>query len=125
MKKGNILEDRSLIQSKHKFLKILTGMDSFRLAPPLIALLWKFLGKTSFPNLCSLSLFQEMPSLFTFKFLLSREKLYESLNKLQAMRPQGTIAFPLAVSSGLHALVEFSSLRFLNCSSLRLLTYLK
>jgi hypothetical protein len=110
--------------SKQDIMKLLTGIDSLRCAPPIIEPFWKFLGKTSFPNLCSLSLFQEMPFLFTVKFVLLTEKLYVSLNKLQAMRPQGTIDLLFAVSSGLQALTEFSPLGLLNCSSLRLLTYL-
>lgn len=102
----------------------LTGIDSLSILPPLRLPFWKFLGKTFLPNLWFLSLFHEMPFLFTGNCSLLREKMYVSLNKLQAMRPHGTIALPLTISSGLQLLVSFSPLGLLNCSSLRLFTYL-
>lgn len=53
----------------------LTGMDELRFAPPIRVPLWKFLGKTFLPNLWSLSLFHEIPFLFTGNCWLMREKL--------------------------------------------------
>lgn len=110
---------------KHYFGKNLTGIEALRVAPPLTALFWKFLGKTSFPNLWSLSLFHEISFLLTCNFWLEREKLYVSLNKLQAIRPQGRIAFPLIVASGLQSSVSFSLFLLFSCWSLRLFTYLQ
>lgn len=92
--------------------------------PPIREPFWKFFGKTSRPNLCSLSLFQEMFFLSTGRFLLLRTKPYVSLNMLHAIRPQGTIAIPFAVPSGSQVEVSFAFLGSLSCASLRLLTYL-
>lgn len=67
-----------------------------------------------------------MSFLLTSRTLLFMENLYVSLNKLQAMRPQGTITDPLEVlASGLQDSVSRSPFLLLNCLSLRLLTYLK
>src|SRR5262249_12697391 len=71
-----------------------------------------------------LSLFHEIPFLFTANLSLLTEKSYVSLNKLQAIKPHGTIALPFTISSGLQALVSFSPPGLLSCSSLRLFTYL-
>ena len=102
-----------------------TGINGLSVAPPLSAPFWKLLGKTSLPNLCSLSLFQEISFLSTVKFSLPRVKLYVSLNKLQAMRPQGTIGCPLAVVfSGSQADVWLALRLSLSCASFRLFTYL-
>uniref|UniRef100_A0A0A9DZ47 Uncharacterized protein n=1 Tax=Arundo donax TaxID=35708 RepID=A0A0A9DZ47_ARUDO len=66
-----------------------------------------------------------MSFLSTVKFSLPRVKLYVSLNKLQAMRPQGTIGFPSAVVfSGSQADVWLALLASLSCASFRLFTYL-
>lgn len=63
--------------------------------------------------------------LLTSSTLFFTENPYVSLNKLQAMRPQGTIGELLAVTaSGLQSLVTSSLALLLNCLSLLLLTYL-
>jgi hypothetical protein len=82
-------------------------------------------GKTSLPNLWSLSLFQEMSFLSTLKVLLLWMRVYVSLNRLHAIRPQGTIGFPSTVlASGSQLVVSLALLLSLSCASLRLLTYL-
>lgn len=86
---------------------------------------WKFLGKTLLPNLWSRSLFQDIFVLFTVKDWLPRVKVYVSLNKLHAIRPQGTIGLPFAVVfSGSQPLVSFAFFSSRSCASLRLFTYL-
>lgn len=122
--KTRIIHIDAFNQSKFEFKERLTGVCSSRWPPPTKEPFWKFLGKTSLPNLWSLSLFHEISVLFTVKLTLLREKLYVSLNKLQAIRPQGTIGIPFAWFSGSQPLVEFSFLESLSCSSFRLLTYL-
>jgi len=117
-------KNASFFLSKFEFKERLTDLFSSRRPPPIKVPLWKFLGKTSLPNLWSLSLFHEISFLFTVKLTLLREKLYVSLNKLQAIRPQGTIGIPFAESSGSQPLVELAFLESLSCSSFRLLTYL-
>jgi hypothetical protein len=63
--------------------------------------------------------------LLTSSTLFFTEKPYVSLNKLQAMRPQGTIAeLFLVTASGLQLLVSSSLAVLRNCWSLLLLTYL-
>lgn len=109
------------IQSKNHEPTDKFGLSIF---PPWRGPFWKFDGKTSLPNLCSLSLFQEMSFLSTVKFSLLRMRLYVSLNRLHAIRPQGTIGFPSTVASGSQLLVSLALLLSLSCASLRLLTYL-
>ena len=64
--------------------------------------------------------------LLTSSTLFFTEKPYVSLNKLQAIRPQGTIGelFPVT-ASGLQSLVSSSLALLRNCLSLLLLTYLE
>ena len=101
-----------------------TGIVELSIFPPWRGPFWKFVGKTSLPNLCSLSLFQDMSFLSTGKFSLLRARSYVSLNRLHAIRPQGTIGFPSTVASGSQLSVFPALLLSLSCSSLRLLTYL-
>lgn len=105
----------------------LTGMLEFSLAPPMRPSLWKFSGKTSLPNLRSWSLFHAISFLLTSKTWLSEENLNVSLNRLQAISPQGTITEPLdVVAWGLQNWPVLLSADFnLNCTSFRLLTYLR
>lgn len=103
-----------------------TGMLELSFAPPIRPPLWKFLGKTSEPNLCSWSLFHAMFFLLTSKTLFLTENLYVSLNKLHAIRPQGTIGALFDVTaSGLQSSVTPSLALLFNCLSLRLFTYLE
>lgn len=122
----NWIKIGDLNNKKLKISKVvLTGMLSFSFAPPISGPFWKFFGNTFLPNLCSLSLFQEMPFLFIFNGLFFRVKWYVSLNKLQAIRPQGTMGWPLiSLFSGLHSSVSCSLSASLSCPSFRLLTYL-
>ena len=64
--------------------------------------------------------------LLTFSTLFFIENPYVSLNKLHAIRPQGTIGELFAVvASGLQVLISSSPALLRNCLSLLLLTYLE
>lgn len=106
-------------------LQILTGIFGSKFPPPIKVPFWKLKGYTCFPNLWLRSLLHAMFFLLTFNSDLPRIKVYVSLNKLQAIRPQGTTGRPLLDSWGLQELVSLEPSPCNSCCSLLLFTYLK
>lgn len=104
---------------------ILTGILGSSFPPPTKVPFWKLKGYTCFPNLWSRSLFHAMFFLLTFSSDLPRIRVYVSLNKLHAIKPQGTIGRPLLDSWGLQELVSLYPNPCKSCRSFLLLTYLK